>query len=291
MSITERLANLSIPTVIITVMVLFGLRYVLRKQESAIAKSVGETAESLAVAMALVYLLIRPFIVQAFFIPSESMVPTLLISDHIMVNKFIYRFGEPKAGDVIVFKAPKMASPDEKDFIKRVVAVAGDVVKIKPGYVLVGESSFSHVDLLTQLSAMGTGRGRVDVKLNNDRVLVNGQLVSNEEVAAAVGDPNGKVKVIAGKVIINGKPLNEPYVAEDPDEPYPGGRGYVDPDWIVVDKQKDQAVKIPEGKLLVLGDNRNESNDARYWGLLDRQRVLGKAMFIFWPLNRIRWVR
>ncbi len=172
---------------------------------------------------------------------------------------------------------------------KRVVAVAGDVVKIKPGYVLVGESSFSHVDLRTQLSAMGTGRGRVDVKLNNDRVLVNGQLVSNEEVAAAVGDPNGKVKVIAGKVIINGKPLNEPYVGGS-GRALSSGRALLT-DWIVVDKQKDQAVKSPEGKLLVLGDNRNESNDARYWGLLDRQRVLGKAMFIFWPLNRIRWVR
>jgi signal peptidase I len=292
MSITERLANLSYPTVAIVVVVLLVLRYLLRKHESPIAKSVGETAESLAVAMALVFFIIRPFIVQAFFIPSESMVPTLFVHDHILVNKFVYRVGEPKRGDVIVFKSPKMASPDEKDFIKRVVGLPGDVVKIKAGYVLVGENSYSHVDLRTQLASMGQGIGPVNVKLMNGRVMVNGRAVSNEEVAAAFGEPNAKVKVFPGTVYINGKPLKESYTAEDPDDPYPGGaRDFVDPAWIVVDKKHNQSVKIPKGRLLVMGDNRNQSNDARFWGLLDRRRVLGKAMFIFWPLQRIRWVR
>lgn len=290
MSITERLANLSIPTVIVVVLVLLALRFALRKQGGPVAKAVGETAESLAVAMALVYLLIRPFIVQAFFIPSESMVPTLLIHDHILVNKFIYRVSEPKRGDVIVFKSPKRADPTEKDFIKRVIAVPGDVVKIKPGYVLVGENSFSHQDLRTNLAGMGNGSGQANVKLINGRVLVNGRVVTDDEIAAAMGDPNAKVKVFAGTVYLNGKALKEPYTAEDPEDPYPGGRGFVDPAWIVVDKKHDQAVKVPKGRLLVMGDNRNRSNDARFWGLLDRKRVLGKAMFIFWPLNRIRWV-
>jgi signal peptidase I len=291
MSITERLANLNTVTVIVVVLVLFALRLALRKQSGPVAKAVGETAESLAVAMALVYLLIRPFIVQAFFIPSESMVPTLLVHDHILVNKFVYRVGEPKRGDVIVFKSPKRASPDEKDYIKRVIGLPGETVKITPGHVLVGESSYSHTDLRSQLASMASGIGPVDVKLTNGRVLVNGRTISSEEVAAAVGMPNEKVRVVPGVVYINGKPLKEPYTAEDADTAYPAGGGYVDPAWIVVDKHKDQAVKIPKGRLLVLGDNRNESNDARFWGLLGRERVLGKAMFIFWPLNRIRLVR
>lgn len=297
MSITERLANLNTFTVIATVVVLLALRYVLLKQRGPIAKSAGETAESLAVAMALVYLLIRPFIVQAFFIPSESMVPTLMVHDHILVNKFIYRIGQPKYGDVVVFKAPIEASPDEKDFIKRVVAVPGDIVRITPGYILVGENSYSHHELGVQLSGLSAEIGEPMVKLINGRVLLNGRLVTNEEVATAVGDPNAKVKVVPGQVIVNGKPLKEPYVAEDPDGPYPivaaelGEPGYVNPAWIVVDKKHRQEVEIPKGKLLVMGDNRNHSNDARFWGLLDRSRVLGKAMFIFWPLNRIRWVR
>jgi len=293
MSITERLANLSIPTVIITIVVLFALRYVLLKQKTPIAKSVAEIAESLAVAMGLVFLIIRPFIVQAFFIPSESMLPTLQVHDHILVNKFIYRFSEPKHGDVIVFKSPPQANQDgqEKDFIKRVIALPGDTVRITPGYVLIDGAQYNHSDLESILRGYGRSDGKVNVKLLNDEVLVDGRLVTKSEIAAAAERPNAKVKVVPGVVYLNGKPLREPYTAEDPDEPYPGGpRSFVKDEWIVVNKKGEQMVKIPKGKLLVMGDNRNDSNDARFWGLLDRERVLGKAMFIFWPPNRIRWV-
>jgi len=59
----------------------------------------------------------------------------------------------------------------------------------------------------------------------------------------------------------------------------------------VIDDHGIPAVKIPPGRLLVMGDNRNNSNDCRFWGLLERQRVMGKAWFIFWPLNRMRCIR
>ncbi len=116
-----------------------------------------------------------------------------------------------------------------------------------------------------------------------------------EEIAAAVGQPDAKVKIVPGKVYINSKPINEPYTAEDPDEPYPpvapDNRYRVIPDdWTEKDRDGHTVVRIPKDKLLVVGDNRNASHDARFWGLLDRDRVLGKAMFIFWPLNRIRWL-
>lgn len=296
MSITERLANLTIPEVLITIAILLILRYVLLKQKAPMAKSIAEIAESLAVAMALVFLLIRPFVVQAFFIPSESMVPTLLVHDHILVNKFVYRIGEPKHGDVVVFKAPPEATGDgtEKDFIKRVIGTPGDVVRITPGYVLVGESQYNHADLRTELAQYAPPNTEpidVKVKLVNNQVFVNGRLISQSELASALGEPMKKIKVVPGHVYINGKALVEPYIAEDTDEPYPGGpRSYVKPKWIVVDKEGRQEVKIPKGRLLVMGDNRNDSNDARMWGLLDRKRVLGKAMFIFYPLNRIKWI-
>ena len=74
-----------------------------------------------------------------------------------------------------------------------------------------------------------------------------------------------------GKTILNGKVLDEPYTAEDPDYDLP-------------------RTKIADGELLVLGDNRNNSNDGHRWGPLERRRLLGKAMFIFWPLNRVRIV-
>jgi signal peptidase I len=319
MSITERLANLSTLTVIITVLVLLGIRFLLRKQQAPVAKSIAETAESLAIAMALVFLIIRPFIVQAFFIPSESMNPGLLKDDHILVNRFLYRFRELGRGDVVVFKAPIDATPDvqreilddadargldgperdsyitneskrrEKDFIKRVIAVPGDMVRITPGYVMVGAMHYGHRDLESILRGFAREGGFGKVKLINGEVLVDGRLVSKAEVAAAAGEPSAKVKVVTGVVYVNGKALKEPYTAEDPDSIYPLEN--TNPDWIVT-RGKVRFVKIPKGKLLVMGDNRNDSNDSRFWpsGLPDKSRVMGKAMFIFWPVSRIRWV-
>lgn len=294
MSITERLANLSIPTVCITVIVLFVIRFALLKLKHPFAKSIAEIAESLAVAMALVFLLIRPFIVQAFFIPSASMHPTLLEQDHILVNKFIYRFKEPKLGDVVVFKAPPEATPGEpegKDFIKRVIGVPGDKIRITAGYVMIGDMKYTHVDLRDLLGTYAKPDGDMRVLLKGNDVYVDGRRITHTEIAAAANDPDAKIKVFPGKVYVNGKAIDEPYIAEDPDLPYPMLSGdKATPDkWIVSYKGKP-TVKIPKGRLLVMGDNRNDSNDARFWGLLDRKRMLGKAMFIFWPLNRIRWI-
>jgi signal peptidase I len=79
-------------------------------------------------------LLIQQFIVKPFYIPSESMEPTLVEGDRVLVNRFIYRFTDPDRGDVVVFHPP--TSPGE-DFIKRVVAVSGDTVEVKDGKLYV----------------------------------------------------------------------------------------------------------------------------------------------------------
>lgn len=88
----------------------------------------------LLVSFALVFGFVRPFVVEAFWIPSGSMIPTLQINDRVLVNKFIYRFTEPKPGDIVVFR-----SVDDKDtdLIKRVVAVAGDRVSVRNGRLFV----------------------------------------------------------------------------------------------------------------------------------------------------------
>lgn len=290
-SMMESLASLQWWKVLIIVVVLFGIRSALIKQESKAAKSVAETAESLAVAMALVFFLIRPFIVQAFFIPSASMHPGLLENDHILVNKFVYRVKQPSRGDVIVFKSPPEASPDniERDFIKRVIGLPGDVVYITQGYVIVDNDQYNHSELRSLLGSPGR---ETRVRLLDNKVLVDGHEVTKAEIAAAIGEPKARVKIVPGKVFINGKSQNEPYIAEDSDSIYPGlPNELVDRDWIVVNKKGEQMVKIPDGRMLVMGDNRNDSNDSRYWGLLERRKVMGKAMFIFWPLNRVRLVR
>ena len=114
-----------------------------------------ENVEAILIAV-VIALFIRTFVVQAFKIPSGSMVPTLLVGDHIFVNKFIYglrvpltekwlfHWQEPKRGDVIVFMYPQDRS---KDFIKRVVGLPGDTVEIRNGELLVTNAQGQRVPI------------------------------------------------------------------------------------------------------------------------------------------------
>ena len=90
----------------------------------------------LAVAFALVFGFVRPFVLEAFYIPSESMVPTLQVGDRVFVNKFIYRFAEPERGDIVVFES---VNGGEEDLIKRIVAGPGDSVTVRGGVLSVNE--------------------------------------------------------------------------------------------------------------------------------------------------------
>jgi signal peptidase I len=87
----------------------------------------------LLVSFALVFGFVRPFVMEAFWIPSGSMIPTLEIGDRVLVNKFIYRFTEPDRQDIIVFES--VDDPDE-DLIKRVVALPGDTVAVRRGHLI-----------------------------------------------------------------------------------------------------------------------------------------------------------
>lgn len=160
-----------------------------------------EILESLIIAVILA-LLIRAFVFQPFYIPSGSMEPTLQIQDHIIVNKFIYRFREPERGDIVVFKYP--LNP-KKDFVKRLV-----------------------------------------------------------------GKPGERVELRSSKVYVNGR--------EAPEKFLPPGLKF----------QDFGPVLVPENTYLMLGDNRNNSDDSRVWGPLPKENIIGKAMLVYWPLDRIR---
>ena len=94
---------------------------------------VKEWVEPVIIAIILA-LIIRAFIVQAFKIPTGSMRPTLMEGDRILVNKFIYKFKEPKRGDIIVFRSPE---DKKKDFIKRLVGLPGETLEISNGMILI----------------------------------------------------------------------------------------------------------------------------------------------------------
>jgi len=162
-------------------------------------------------------LFIRTFIIQAFKIPSQSMVPTLRVGDHLLVNKFIYGVklpflrktiipvSTPKRGDIIVFIYPEDRS---KDFIKRVMGLPGEKIEVKEQ-----------------------------------------------------------------KVFINDKPIEDPHGyytrSKELDESF-GSVGRFNP--YVVEK----------GHYFVLGDNRDNSKDSRFWGTVPSDLIKGKALIIYW---------
>lgn len=88
----------------------------------------------LVLSFVLVFGVVRPFIVEAFVIPSESMVPTLEVGDRVLANKFIYRFTEPDRGDVVVFESVEQ---ENQNLIKRVVGLPGDTVEVRDNTLFV----------------------------------------------------------------------------------------------------------------------------------------------------------
>lgn len=182
----------------------------------------------------LIVLLLRSFLVEPFRIPSGSMMPTLLIGDFILVNKFTYGIrlpvihtkiidiGEPKRGDIVVFRFPK---DPRVDYIKRIVGLPGDRI----GYL-------------------------------NKQVYVNGQPVKQTALGVYEGAGQGGELLLSEEL------------------------GTVTHDILV--RKGDPSVKegefiVPEGQYFVMGDNRDNSNDSRFWGAVPEGNLVGRAFFIW----------
>ena len=172
-----------------------------------------EFVKAAAIALALA-LFIRTFMFQPFKIPSESMVHTLLVGDHLLVNKMVYYIWPPERGDIAVFRYPENRS---LDYVKRIVGLPGETVRMS-----------------------------------------------------------------GGKVYINGEPVEEPYAIYDPSPMRMTLRDF-------------GPVTVPEGKLFMMGDNRDNSLDSRAWGFLEISEIRGKAFIIHWSWKGggfgVRWNR
>lgn len=295
---TDWLANISLEYVIAAVVVLLIARLLFGKGKSATAKSAAEIAESALIAIVLVFLIIRPFVVQAFYIPSGSMRPTLLERDHILVNKFVYRFKEPNYGDIVVFKSPPEATNPQyvmdgaewNKVVGEVVAPVGDegAVKVRTKT----PDKIGRVDEIFVTGKNGRGQlmsieklyaddGDVIVKFSDADNAESAESLTGAELRISEKDYIKRLIARAGDIIEvregegvfrNGELLTEPYIMDIPQYDY-------------------GPIKVPEGMVFVMGDNRNNSNDSHEWGPLEQERVIGKALFRFWPLYRIGLVR
>jgi signal peptidase I len=187
--------------------------------------------------------LIKTFLVQAFYIPSGSMEQTLRVGDRVLVNRLVYRFGEPQRGDVVVFNGvdswtPEVSISQTTNPIRRVIQdVAG----------LFGFASPAETDFIKRV----------------------------------IGVPGDRVKCCdkQGRILVNGQPLNEPYL-------FPGN---------APSDQKFNVV-VPPGQLWVMGDHRAASSDSRYHlgdpggGTIPIDHVVGKAFAIVWPFSHLAWL-
>lgn len=275
--ITERIASASLTHIVLVLVVLTLLRGTFLATRLRFFRSCAELCESATLAIALVFLLVRPFLMQSFFIPSGSMHPTLWESDHILVNKWVYRTQQPKRGDIIVFRSPKEATPEEKDFIKRVIGVPGDVIEVREGFVVVGTGEratiYTRDALYSHLCANGcdmpTQSTLPQLRLTTDGLWLGDKRYLPEQFADLVHRNGEPVVIQPGQVLRNNEVLNEWYVAEDP-------QYHMNP------------IVVPSGQLFVLGDNRNDSRDSHVWGTFSMDRVIGRADVVFWPLPHVK---
>jgi signal peptidase I len=176
----------------------------------------------------LLALLIKTFLVQAFFIPSQSMVPTLKVNDRVLVNKLVYDFGEPQRGDIIVFEDPNGVEP-ERNLLQSIWAWLTEGL----GFSQSGEQDF---------------------------------------IKRVIGLPGDTLEVNQGQVLINGEPLDEPYLVR------PGHDTY-------------EPHTIPEDSVFVMGDNRPNSSDSRSTlGFIPYEKIVGKAFVLLWPPSRMEWL-
>ena len=165
------------------------------------AKEIKEWALLLGVAV-VIALLLRTFIIEPRYVPTPSMVPTIMVNDRLYVEKLTPRFGTLRRGMIVTFLAPEQTGRNDY-LVKRLIGLAGDVI--------------------------------------------------------AVTD---------GKLYVNGKAVDEPYLKEPMRSDFP-------------------SYTVPEGHLFLMGDNRNSSQDSRSWGSIDKSCVKGQALFIYYPFSRI----
>lgn len=253
------------------------------------AQGVNEFADALVYSAVVVFMLVRPFGIQTFVIPSGSMIDTLRLSDYIVANKWVYRVSEPQYGDIVVFKPPQEglvppATSEETDYIKRLIGRPGDLIEYK--------------NKVLYRNGVALTEPYVDYTYSDPGTEYTPQAMTHvlpKEDWDGVQLADFKIVMFDGKpwpVQTYGDYTNTPSPEFAPmKQPVSTAPAYRAEDADLQKKLHDAPpAKIPEGYYLFMGDNRNGSYDGRAWGLVPKDAIVGKAWFIWMPLSRFRWL-
>jgi len=192
-------------------------------KRTAFYKKIWDFADSLVVALIIAVHIIQ-YLIQAYYIPTGSMEDTLLVGDHLFVEKITY--------GPIIPKMLNMEKPVHLSFLSLRNLQRGDIVIFRPPH-------------------------------ERDK----------DYIKRCIALPGDKVEIKGGKVYIDNKPLNEPYVK---------GKTYDE-----FGRSQIQGI-VPKGKIVVLGDNRENSSDGRFFGYLNIEEIKGKAFFLYWNTDQIK---
>lgn len=221
------------------------------KQQKNYKKWIIENILSLGTALLIVFM-VRSSVIEAFKIPSGSMIPTLLVGDHIFVNKFSYGFkvpfsdlltdrpiyfykrNPPQRGDVVVFKFPR---DESLYYIKRVVAISGDTIEIQGKSLYINKKRIRS-DLITGEEAQKIVKLSDEIKSHPSDLSVFREYF---------GDKNHTIILDRTNYITESYPM----------------------------------ITVPADHLFVMGDNRDFSNDSRFWGFVPMKNVKGKAILVW----------
>ncbi|MCX8028436.1 MAG: signal peptidase I [Brevinematales bacterium] len=249
---------------------------------------------------------IRLLLLEAFAIPTGSMVPTIMVGDRIIVIKPTYGinfpivnlktpgFYKPERGDIIVFKNPTYRSPgflrelitlmtfslvnvdnEPKYFVKRVIGLPGDSIDIISNRVYV-----NGVPLNLEFIDNQNGWSYFREYFNNQSWVI--------KIRREVMFDDGVVRNfhISNLYYLYDSDTRLALMSQGVPEVYLPNLEYFKND---IDKIKEslKSNRIPEGYYFAMGDNRDESSDSRYWGLVPESLLVGKGVFRFWPINRV----
>jgi signal peptidase I len=286
-----------------------------------------EYAESIGIAV-IIAVLLRAFVVEAFKIPSGSMIPTMEIGDHIFVNKFLYgvripfvgikffQYRKPERGEVIVFEKPR--DPARRDFIKRIVALAGDKVEVRCGLLHVNGEPVERRLLLSRYSYWDTEQDESWSQKTSSRYrealgdtgFETLYLPSRPGHEARLADGGEEAWAAASNLPANDFPYlhgarfteweSIPRCAADGART--GDVGCYEMSPSELDQKQDprgpciqqRQYIVPDGHVFVMGDNRDFSSDSRVWGPVPLENIKGKALFIWWSNNEkvgVQWDR